>query len=102
LTNPTEPIDQKLLEENAGIGVNVTPEDIERVTEEIIAQNKTKLVEQRYEFPIGTLLGEVRKRLKWADGKAVKAEMDVQVKKFIEIKYTISLFYQIVTRSSWA
>ena len=48
--------------------------------EEIIAANKAKLLEQRYDFPIGNLLMEVRKRLKWADGKAVKAEMDVQVR----------------------
>ena len=79
LSNPTEPVDQKALEESAGIGVTVTPEEIERVIEGIIEQNKGKLLEQRYEFPIGTLLTEVRKRLKWADGKAVKSEMDVQV-----------------------
>ncbi|CAF0782400.1 unnamed protein product [Adineta steineri] len=79
LAHPTEPVDQKALEESAGIGINVTPEEIERIIEEVIAQNKTKLMEQRYEFPTGTLLGEVRKRLKWADGKAVKAEMDVQL-----------------------
>ncbi len=85
LTHPTEPVDQKALEESAGIGVTVTPEEIERVIEEIIAQNHAKLVEQRYDFPIGTLLSEVRKRLKWADGKAVKAEMDVQVRKILKI-----------------
>ncbi|CAF3321802.1 unnamed protein product [Rotaria sp. Silwood1] len=79
LTNPKEPIDQKALEENAGIGVTVTPEEIERTIEEIIKQNKTNLLEQRYDFPIGTLLGVARKRLPWADGKAVKAEMDVQL-----------------------
>jgi glutaminyl-tRNA synthetase len=48
----------------------------------VINQNKTKLLEQRYDVPIGTLLGEARKRLKWADGKAIKTEMDVQVKSF--------------------
>ena len=51
--------------------------------EEVIEQNKTKLLEQRYDFPVGTLLGEVRKRLKWADGKAVKNEVDIQVNQFI-------------------
>lgn len=92
LSNPTEPVDQKALEENAGIGVTVTPADIERVIEEIINENKTKLLEQRYDFPIGTLLGEVRKRLKWADGKAVKAEMDVQVKKTYLIKISVFIY----------
>ncbi|UJR33814.1 hypothetical protein I4U23_021238 [Adineta vaga] len=79
LSHPTEPVDQKALEADAGIGVTVTSEEIERVIEEIIGQNKSKLLEQRYDFPIGTLLSEVRKRLKWADGKAIKAEMDVQL-----------------------
>jgi hypothetical protein len=31
LTNPIEPVDQKALEESAGIGVIVTPEEIECV-----------------------------------------------------------------------
>jgi glutaminyl-tRNA synthetase len=44
-------------------------------------------LEQRYDFPVGTLLGEVRKRLKWADGKAIKSEMDVQVNHLIEGKF---------------
>lgn len=73
----------KALEESAGIGVVVTPGEIEKAIEDIIAQNKTKLLEQRYDFPVGTLLGEARKRLKWADGKAVKDEMDVQVNYYL-------------------
>lgn len=80
LSNPIEPVDLKALEESSGIGVVVTPEQIERTIEGIIAENKTKLLEQRYDFPIGTLLGEARKRLPWADGKTVKAEVDVQVR----------------------
>ena len=87
LSNPTEPVDQKALEESAGIGITVTPEEIERVIEDVIGQNKTKLLEQKYDFPVGTLLGEVRKRLKWADGKAVKDEMDVQVNRYIIFKF---------------
>lgn len=79
-----EPVDRKALEESTGIGVTVTPEEIERATENVIEQNKAQLLEQRYDFPIGTLLGEVRKRLKWADGKAVKSEMDVQVNQYID------------------
>ncbi|CAF0746726.1 unnamed protein product [Adineta ricciae] len=79
LSNPVEPVDLKALEEYAGIGVTVTPAEIERAVESVIEQNKAKLLEQRYSFPIGTLLSEVRKQLKWADGKAVKTEMDVQL-----------------------
>ncbi|CAF1192133.1 unnamed protein product [Adineta steineri] len=83
LTNPTEPVDQKALEESAGIGVIVTSEEIKHMVEEIIEQNKTKLLEQKYEFSMGTLLGEVRKRLKWADGGTIKTEMDNQLLKLL-------------------
>ncbi len=62
---------------------------------EVIDENKTKLLEQRYDFSIGTLLNEVRKRLKWADGKTMKNEMDAQVKYLEEIKYQISFLYSI-------
>lgn len=79
LANPIEPIDLKALEQCSGIGVVVTSEDIERVIEQVIGENNEKLLEQRYSFPVGNLLAEIRKRLPWADGKATKAEFDVQV-----------------------
>lgn len=103
LTNPVEPVDVKALEENAGIGVTVTSEDIERVVEEVLEQHKKELLEQRYSFAIGTLLGEVRKRLKWADGKAVKNEMDVQVRRKFFIsngrRRRTNVRFSLVTRS---
>ena len=40
---------------------------------------KEQLVKDRYRFPVGKLLGEARAALKWADGKAVKSEVDMQV-----------------------
>lgn len=36
-------------------------------------------MEQRYRFNVGKLLGDVRAKLPWADGKAVKSEVDVQI-----------------------
>ncbi|CAF1062016.1 unnamed protein product [Rotaria sordida] len=79
LTNPTEPIDQEALEQCAGIGVIVTSDDIKRVVREVIEQNKTKLLEQGHDYPISTLLNEGRRRLKWADGKSLKDEMDAEL-----------------------
>ena len=34
---------------------------------------------KRYRFNTGLLMGNVRNKLKWADGKAVKHEIDMQV-----------------------
>ena len=44
-----------------------------------MSKNKAELVEKRYKFNIGFLLGEIKKDLKWADGKTVKDEYDAQV-----------------------
>ncbi|CAF3152751.1 unnamed protein product, partial [Rotaria sp. Silwood2] len=79
LTNPIEPIDLKALEESAGIGVIVNADDIKRVVGKVIEQNKTKLIEQGYDFSISTLLNEVRHYFKWIDGKLLKIEMDNQL-----------------------
>jgi hypothetical protein len=46
---------------------------------EVIAEHKDELVERRYSFPVGKLLGAVRESLKWADGKLVKLITEKQV-----------------------
>lgn len=62
-----------------GVGVVVTPEEIEKAVEKIILENKSELLEKRYKFNSGLLMQKVRSALPWADGKAVKNEVDVQV-----------------------
>ncbi|KAK9736174.1 tRNA synthetases class I (E and Q), anti-codon binding domain [Popillia japonica] len=62
-----------------GVGINVTPEEIEKAVEKQIAQNKNDLLEKRYRFNIGLLMQKVRSELPWADGKAVKNEIDLQI-----------------------
>ena len=47
---------------------------------ELIAEHREELLERRYSFPIGKLLGVVRETLKWADGKLVKSITEQQVK----------------------
>ena len=42
-----------------------------KVREEIESQ-KAELLERRYTFPVGKLMGVVREKLKWADGKLLK------------------------------
>ena len=76
----SEQLDLARLEEACGMGVVVTPEQIERCVEKAIASARQQLLERRYRFPAGSLMAEVRRELPWADGKAVKAEMDLQVR----------------------
>ena len=36
-------------------------------------------MEKRYHFNMGLLMAETRQKLKWADGKLLKNEIDMQV-----------------------
>lgn len=69
----------KEFETYCGVGITVTPEEIEKVVEKLIAQNKKELLEKRYRYNTGPLMQQVRAALPWADGKAVKNEVDVQI-----------------------
>lgn len=63
-----------------GIGIVVTPEQIEKCVEIHISGVKNELIEKRYRFNTGLLMQKVRAELFWADGKAIKSEVDIQVK----------------------
>lgn len=67
------------LEKHCGVGILVSPEEIDKFVEEVINKNKAEIVEQRYRFNVGKILQDVRAKLPWADGKAVKSEVDVQI-----------------------
>lgn len=72
-------IDLNEFESFCGVGVLVTPEQIEKAVEQAITNNKQELLEKRYKFNTGLLMQNVRQNLPWADGKAVKNEIDLQV-----------------------
>ncbi|XP_020369493.1 glutamine--tRNA ligase isoform X1 [Rhincodon typus] len=73
------PIDSADFERECGIGVVVTPEQIEEVVEAAVDKYRNQLMLDRYHFNMGLLMGEVRNKLKWADGKIIKNEVDLQV-----------------------
>ncbi|XP_056896848.1 glutamine--tRNA ligase [Takifugu flavidus] len=77
--HPQDPINQKQFDEACGVGVVVTPEQIENAVEAVIQKHKEQLLKERYRFNMGLLMGEARTVLKWADGKAIKNEVDMQV-----------------------
>uniref|UniRef100_A0A8C4ETG0 glutamine--tRNA ligase n=1 Tax=Dicentrarchus labrax TaxID=13489 RepID=A0A8C4ETG0_DICLA len=78
-SHPQEPINQKAFEEACGVGVVITPEQIEDAVETVIKKHKEQLLNERYRFNMGLLMGEARTALKWADGKVIKNEVDMQV-----------------------
>ncbi|XP_020290986.1 probable glutamine--tRNA ligase [Pseudomyrmex gracilis] len=79
LTNVNNKLNVTEFEEFCGIGVVVSPEQIEEEVEKIINNHKTEILEKRYRFNSGPLMQQVRTILKWADGKAIKNEFDIQL-----------------------
>ena len=47
--------------------------------EHAVGKFKCELVERRYRFNVGQLMGEIRGSLTWVDGKQVKQEVNRQV-----------------------
>lgn len=75
----TSNIDAKEFETYCGIGLVITPEEIEKVVEKLISANKGELLKLRYKFNTGVIMQKIKSELPWADGKAVKNEVDLQV-----------------------
>ncbi|PNJ32116.1 QARS isoform 39, partial [Pongo abelii] len=97
-SHPLDPVDTVDFERECGVGVIVTPEQIEEAVEAAINRHRPQLLVERYHFNMGLLmevggvlffaflqflvpmlLGEARAVLKWADGKMIKNEVDMQV-----------------------
>lgn len=53
--------------------------EIKRVVSEEISKVKAALLEERYHYPLLSLLGNVRQIIKFADPKEVKEEFDAQI-----------------------
>ncbi|KAJ8257376.1 hypothetical protein GJAV_G00184940 [Gymnothorax javanicus] len=78
-SHPKEPINKQEFDEVCGVGVLITPEQIEDMVEVVIKKHREQLIKERYRYNMGLLMGEVRAALKWADGKIIKNEVDMQV-----------------------
>ncbi|MCO5601875.1 hypothetical protein L7F22_056001 [Adiantum nelumboides] len=78
-----ENFEKEDFEKSCGVGVEVTVEEIRKVVEAVIEENKAQILSERYKINVGLLLGKVRKVLPWADGKTVKEEMDTQMRSLL-------------------
>lgn len=86
LSQPTSSIDITAFERACGVGVNVTSEQIEDAVTAVVDKKKQEILLKRYTFNTGLLMADVRKELKWADGKCVKNEIDVQMLELLGAK----------------
>ena len=74
-----EAADQSALEDAAGVGAEVTAEQLSAAAAAVVKANEAALLERRYHFNVSQLLGHVRMELKWADVGAARAELEAQV-----------------------
>ena len=74
-----EEVKKDQLDEAAGVGVVVTPEEVEQAVETAFLAVKGEIEQSRWRYNTGPLMGKVRAQLKWADGKAIKAEIELQL-----------------------
>lgn len=57
-THPEDPVNKAELEKACGVGVVVTREEIEQRIVAVIAENRQELLEKRYRFNFGKLVGK--------------------------------------------
>jgi len=74
-----ESLDLSKMDAAAGVGVVITPEQVEEAVEKAIADVKSDIFAQRWRYNAGPLMGKVRGGLKWADGKEIKAQVEIQL-----------------------
>lgn len=79
LSNPSIPVDGGRFNDACGVGVVVTPDQIEQAVEDAIQKHRDEIARKRYTFNTGLLMNAARQKLKWADGKAIKNEVDIQM-----------------------
>ena len=75
----TEPINEKEFMQNCGAGVVVSPEQIEDQVKITMKKYNDDLIQMRYSFNVGKILSEVKQQLKWAEGSAIKTEVDMRI-----------------------
>ncbi|CAK0743004.1 hypothetical protein CVIRNUC_001436 [Coccomyxa viridis] len=74
-----QPIDWKAFEAEHGVGVEVSPEQISAAVAEELGTVRDRLVAERYHYNAKPLLPKIKAQLKFADGAAIKQELDKQI-----------------------
>ena len=59
-----------------GVGVVVTEADMKACVDEVIASVKDELMEDRYAFPVATLVPKLKRKLRWANFPELKKMFD--------------------------
>ncbi|MGH0185432.1 UNVERIFIED_CONTAM: hypothetical protein FKN15_017883 [Acipenser sinensis] len=76
-SHPVDPISVEEFEWQCGVGVVVSPEQIEDTVEAIISKHKELLMKERYRFNMGLLMGDVK-----LEGKSLMQQLRGEAMKF--------------------
>jgi len=76
----SDPLDVSDFENQCGIGVVITREDVKKAVASSITENLEEIKKERYRFPVKNIMDKVRDNLKWANPLDIKEETDVQLK----------------------
>ncbi|GAX82347.1 hypothetical protein CEUSTIGMA_g9776.t1 [Chlamydomonas eustigma] len=79
----TTDLDTAVLETFAGVGIVISPEQIKSAVDASIAENKARILEERYHCNLSILLGQITRALKWADGASVRGVLEAEVEKLL-------------------
>ncbi|KAK9818383.1 hypothetical protein WJX72_011738 [[Myrmecia] bisecta] len=74
----TGALNREELEAASGVGVVVAPEELAAAVGEVFEAEKEALLAERYHYGINKLMPKVLAKVKWAEGAAIKKEMEGQ------------------------
>ena len=66
-----EEVDVAKFEEECGVGIVITQEQIEEFVNNLFEENKAKIEEEKWDFKFPDFIHKAREELKWADGKTI-------------------------------
>ena len=66
-----------------GVGIVISPQEIRETVASVLDSKRDKILEERYAYSLGGICTELRERIRWADSKLVKEELDAQLFKML-------------------
>ncbi|EGG25298.1 glutamine-tRNA ligase [Cavenderia fasciculata] len=74
-----EPLNKEEYVEKCGVGIVISRDQVREAVDTYVTENINDLKEKRYRINIGQYLLQIKDRLKWADPKEIKEEVDAKI-----------------------
>lgn len=83
LTTSKQELDVKNFEKSVGVGIKVTPEEIDSKINELFEERKAELTEKRYTINLGDYMAKLREILPFADGALLNQNFQKKLGEFL-------------------